>query len=111
MNKELMAYCGLDCEKCEARIATITKDEALRAKVAAEWSEMNHVEITPAMIHCFGCRVEGAKTPYCEALCPIRQCALKTGVEHCGKCLDKEDCALLAPVLGYSEEARENLKG
>ncbi len=29
MNK-LIAYCGLDCEKCEARIATVNQDEARR---------------------------------------------------------------------------------
>ena len=29
MNK-FIAYCGLDCEKCEARIATINNDDILR---------------------------------------------------------------------------------
>ena len=76
MNK-LIAYCGLDCEKCEARIATVNQDESLREKVAKKWSELNGVEITPAMINCVGCRVDGVKTPYCESLCPVRQCALK----------------------------------
>ena len=27
--KELIAYCGLDCEKCEARLATINNDNAM----------------------------------------------------------------------------------
>jgi len=31
---EFIAYCGLDCEKCEARIATMNNDDALRQKVA-----------------------------------------------------------------------------
>ena len=39
MNKYI-AYCGLDCETCEAREATITNDDELRAKVAKEWSEL-----------------------------------------------------------------------
>lgn len=30
----LFAYCGLNCETCEARIATIHNDDALRKKVA-----------------------------------------------------------------------------
>ena len=38
---EFIAYCGLDCEKCEARIATMNNDDALRQKVAKEWSVMN----------------------------------------------------------------------
>ena len=49
--KELIAYCGLDCETCEARIATVNHDEALREKVARQWSELNQVTITPDMIH------------------------------------------------------------
>ncbi|MBQ2323438.1 MAG: DUF3795 domain-containing protein, partial [Oscillospiraceae bacterium] len=82
--KDLIAYCGLDCEACEARLATIRNDETLRQKVAVLWSELNGVEITPEMIHCTGCRVVGVKTPYCDSLCRIRQCALGRGVETCG---------------------------
>ena len=35
--KKLIAYCGLDCEKCDARIATLNNDNALREKVAELW--------------------------------------------------------------------------
>ncbi|MBQ5576063.1 MAG: DUF3795 domain-containing protein, partial [Bacteroidales bacterium] len=47
-----IAYCGLNCEKCEARIATINNDNDLRQKVAHHWSDLNQVEITPEMINC-----------------------------------------------------------
>ena len=50
--RKMIARCGLDCEKCEAFIATERNDDALRAKVAREWSELNRVEITPDMINC-----------------------------------------------------------
>ena len=43
-----IAYCGLDCETCEARLATINHDEALRKRVAKEWSELNGANITGA---------------------------------------------------------------
>ena len=49
-----IAYCGLECEACEAHIATINDDNELRMKVAREWSELNNVEITPDMIICPG---------------------------------------------------------
>lgn len=29
---QLIGCCGLDCEKCDARIATLTNDNALRKK-------------------------------------------------------------------------------
>ena len=32
--KDRIAYCGLDCEKCDAYLATINDDKALREKTA-----------------------------------------------------------------------------
>ena len=72
---DYIAYCGLDCETCEARLATINDDNELRIKVSKEWSRLNGVEITSEMINCSGCQIPGVKTPYCDTLCPIRQCA------------------------------------
>ena len=31
-----IAYCGIDCEKCEARVATKNNDDTLREKVAKD---------------------------------------------------------------------------
>ena len=110
MMKDYIAYCGLDCEACEARLATINDDNALREKVAGEWSELNNVEITPEMINCTGCRIPGAKTPFCDTLCPIRQCGLAKGYKTCGDCSDMEICEKLAMITGNNEEALRNLK-
>ena len=107
--KELIAYCGLDCESCEARTATVRNDDALRKKVAALWSELNGVEITSEMINCVGCRIDGAKTPYCESLCPIRQCALGKTLETCGSCAEHRTCEKLGMILKNNGEARRNL--
>lgn len=70
----LIACCGLDCEKCDARTATLTGDAVLREKTAALWTQLNGVTITPDMIFCTGCRAEGVKTPFCDSLCSIRSC-------------------------------------
>lgn len=107
--KELIAYCGLDCEKCDARIATIHNDDALREKTARLWSEMNHVPITAEMINCMGCRADGVKTPYCDSLCEIRKCALKKGLRTCGDCVDWENCKTVGAVLANSTDALKNL--
>ncbi len=108
--ENLIAYCGLDCEKCEARTATLTNDNALREKVAAEWSELNGVTITPEMINCEGCRVDGVKTPFCDSLCPIRQCALGKAFETCGDCEALNGCKTVAAVISNNDEALNNLK-
>ena len=109
--KDLIACCGLDCEACDARIATLNDDQALREKTAKRWSELNGVEITPAMINCEGCRTAGAKTPYCESLCPIRQCALGKGLATCGDCAEMDSCDKLGMVVGNNPQALRNLKG
>ena len=50
--KQLIACCGLDCEGCDARIATVGNDNELREKTARKWSEMNNApEITAATIN------------------------------------------------------------
>lgn len=105
-----IAYCGLDCHKCDAYLATINDDDYLRRKVAKEWSELNNVEITPDMINCEGCRANGKKTPFCESLCPIRQCALGKGCSTCGDCEEIDSCGKVKMVIGNNPEARENLR-
>ena len=108
--KKMIAYCGLDCEKCDAHLATIHNDDALREKTAKLWSELNHAPITPEMINCMGCRVDGVKTPYCESMCAIRKCATEKGVSTCGGCSELESCGIVGEVLNNSEDARSNLE-
>ena len=108
--KDFIAYCGLDCEACEARIATVNDDNNLRKKVAKEWSDLNGVEITPEMINCMGCRVDGVKTPYCDSMCQIRQCALKGKYDTCGDCKEMESCNKVAMVISNNKDALRNLK-
>ena len=108
--KDYIAYCGLDCETCDARIATETNDEELRRKVAKLWSEWNAVEITADMIHCSGCRMDGVKTPYCESLCPIRQCAMEREIETCGSCKEMETCEKVGMIIKNNKDALNNLK-
>ena len=102
----LIAFCGLDCSRCEARTATLHNDNALREQVARQWSEWNHVDIPAASINCLGCRTEGVKCPYCDSMCPIRQCALRREVSHCGECPESPDCHLLQQVHSNAPEAR-----
>jgi hypothetical protein len=109
--EDYIAYCGLDCETCEAHIATVDDDNDLRIKVAKEWSELNKVEITPEMINCAGCRIDGVKTPFCDSLCPIRQCALSKDIETCGDCGEMSTCEKLEMITGNNDEALKRLKG
>ena len=107
---KMIAYCGLDCEKCDAYRATVGNNDALREKTAKLWSEWNKTRITPDQINCRGCRADGVKSVYCESMCAIRRCAAAKGVETCGACPDMENCRILGEILSNNPEASENLK-
>ena len=97
---QLIGCCGLDCEACDARIATVTNDSALREKTAALWAELNGVPITPEIIHCTGCRVEGPKTPFCDKLCPVHNCVREK----------REGCPTLGRIAANTPSVLDSLK-
>ena len=107
---KLTACCGLDCEKCDARTATLTNDDGLRERTAALWSKLNGVTITPEMINCTGCRTEGAKTPFCDRLCPIRGCVREKGLDTCADCAQMDGCRTLGSIAENDPSVLENLK-
>lgn len=108
--KQLVACCGLDCEKCEARIATLNNDDRLREKVAKEWGEMNQMEFKPEWINCMGCRTEGCKTQYCSEMCKIRLCVMKKGYDTCGDCPELHTCGTLGELAVNAPYVFDNLK-
>lgn len=110
MNK-FIGICGLDCKICKARLATINNDDNLRKTVAEKWSILNDTNITPEMVNCQGCRIDGIKTVYCEKLCIIRQCAIENKFETCGDCDKVNSCDKLKFIIDHSnEDVLNNLK-
>lgn len=108
--RKMIAFCGLDCEKCDAYLATINNDQALREKTAKLWAELNNAPILPEHINCEGCRVDGMKTVYCNSLCSIRKCALEKGVGTCGECPELEKCQIVGMITDNNPDALKNLK-
>ena len=109
--KDMIGCCGLDCERCDAYIATISDDNDLREKTAKLWAEFNNAPILPEHINCEGCRKNGVKTVFCESLCSIRQCALKKGVSTCGDCSELETCSIIGEIISNNPDVLKNLKG
>ena len=108
--KNMIAYCGLDCENCDAYLATVNNDQEMRKKTAKLWAELNNAPIFPEHINCEGCRVDGVKTVFCDSMCGIRQCAMKKGVNTCGDCSDLEKCSIISAILENNPSALINLK-
>ena len=107
---QLIGCCGLDCEKCDARIAALSNDNALRKKTTALWTKLNGVTIIPEMINCTGCRIDGAKTPFCDKLCHVRNCVREKGLNTCADCEQMDGCPTLGQIAVNSPFVLENLK-
>lgn len=105
----LIGCCGLDCATCDARIATLTNDDALREKTAALWTRLNGVPITPDMIHCTGCRLDGAKTPFCDKLCAVHNCVREKGFDTCADCPETDGCPALGRIAANNPQVLERL--
>jgi hypothetical protein len=111
MNMEkLIACCGLNCAACDARTATITNNNELRAKVAEKWRvQYNAPGILPEMINCTGCMEAGVKFSHCKE-CEIRNCAISNNFRTCAECGKLENCQTVKIVHQYVPEALENLR-
>jgi hypothetical protein len=107
---KLIAVCGIDCAVCPARKATLANDDALRAKTAAEWSEMFKSDIKPADINCRGCNsAEGPWFSYCAGMCEIRKCGLGRALATCAECPDYA-CDKLTAFFKTVPDAKANLE-
>ena len=108
--EKLIACCGLNCETCDARIATVKNSDELRKATAESWQKMfNAGEIPYQSINCTGCRVEGVKFAHCNT-CEIRVCVNNKGYETCGDCPDMETCQIVAFIHKSAPDAVANLK-
>jgi len=109
MKTDLIACCGIDCENCDARIATVANDNELKEKTAQKWSEMYGASgITAASINCTGCRVDGPKFSHCNN-CEIRTCVFEKGFKTCGECTELDTCTIIGFVLQNVPGTKENL--
>lgn len=108
--KKLIGCCGLDCEKCDAYLATVHNDDNLREKTAELWSKLNNTSITPEMINCSGCRGEGIKTFFCSNLCKVRKCVQTKGFETCAECNKLKTCFTIAQIHKRNPSVLKNLQ-
>jgi hypothetical protein len=108
MNK-IISCCGINCEQCDARIATLANDDALRAKTAETWGQMFNANIKAADINCAGCREDGVKFSHCM-MCEIKKCAEAKNFATCGDCSEIESCETIGYVLKNVPDALTNLK-
>jgi hypothetical protein len=104
----MIAYCGLNCLKCDGYIATQSGDELQIAEVAKKWSQLYSADIKPEHVVCHGCKSNEQRSFHCTNLCEIRKCAVSRGLDTCAECGDYS-CENLEVILNCVPEAKENL--
>lgn len=107
MEEQLLAYCGLSCRMCPARLATLSDDIQEKSKVAAQWTEEFKTEIKAEDINCTGCKPDGVKFGHCHQ-CQIRQCSSEKKLENCGFC-DDYPCDKLNDIFNHMPVAKDTL--
>jgi hypothetical protein len=118
MMEKLLAYCGINCDECPARIATVENDDALRQKTAEEWYKLyaNILEsfgihgLKPEDMNCYGCRSDHGHFIGCTA-CPIKKCCQERNISECASCDEYESCEMLKAFYSTAthKDAKENL--
>jgi hypothetical protein len=104
----MIAYCGIDCFKCDSYIATQSGNSKELAHVAAKLTKRYGEEVKPEYVICDGCKTNKRHSFFCDNLCKMRTCCIKKKYESCIECSDFP-CKELQFELDNSTEAKSNL--
>lgn len=106
---DMVAFCGIDCGKCKALIATRNNDAEMKKAIAEEWTKESGHQIKPEDINCVGCLVlDGSHISYCS-VCEIRNCGTKKKVQNCAYCVEYK-CEKLTKFHENAPKAKEQLE-
>ncbi len=101
-----LAFCGLECNNCDAFIATKENDDSKRKQVAENWSNMFGADIKPEEINCNGCHSD-LLFSHCK-VCEIRKCGMEKSLTTCGDCSDYS-CDKLNFIHDHDSDAKKRL--
>ncbi len=105
----MIAYCGIDCEKCDSYIATQSEKKEELMKVANKLAIRYSAEVKPEYVICDGCRADGRRSYFCKNICKMRTCCIEKNYYSCIEC-DELPCEELQDELDKNPEALTNLK-
>jgi hypothetical protein len=111
---ERVAFCGLSCDSCPVRWATMEEDRAkqgrMRTVIAQKAREQYGMELQPEDVtDCDGCRTENGRLFSGCQQCAIRECAKHKNLGSCAMCGDYA-CEKLQKFFSTDPEAKMRLE-
>ena len=110
----MIAYCGLQCDTCPIRLATLEPDKQkqlqMRTMVANILRDRYNMVLRPDEItDCDGCTLETGRLFITCAQCNVRKCARERKHDSCAYCKDYA-CEKLQAVFADQPEAKMELE-
>ena len=107
--EDMVSFCGIDCNKCDAFIA-LRRGYSLekRKAIAEKWARQYGGTPRGEDISCEGCTSSGKLFKHCK-VCWIRKCGMGKGIRNCAYCGDYP-CRRLSAFLEHaSKDAKPRL--
>lgn len=105
----MIAYCGIDCSKCDSYLATQSGKYEELEKVAEKLSRLYQADVKPEYVICDGCKIGKRLSFHCANLCKMRKCCIEKKYNSCIECADFL-CKELQFELNNNPEAIDNLR-
>lgn len=111
---EILAYCGLVCERCLIHLATFepngTVQNEMRVKIANELAKIYGTSPKPEVItDCDGCMIKNGRLFTGCIDCSIRTCAISNNLSNCAYC-DDFACEKLEKYYSFDQDSRKRLE-
>ncbi len=105
----IIGCCGLVCSNCPVFLATISDDDAARAKTAEFFFKKYEFEFKAKDMNCDGCISEnGRLIAHCNS-CEIRKCCREKRLENCSVCKE-QPCDYLFKFHEFSADAKASFE-
>lgn len=101
------SYCGIECNKCEIYLATVSNNMEKIRQIAKKYSD-DKCQFTTEGIKCMGCGTASSKLSEMCMNCQIMKCAEDKQIETCAQC-SEYPCSIIDKYIDPSSQNRKVL--
>jgi hypothetical protein len=107
--EEYISCCGLNCQECEARKATLANDDVMKEDVAKKWAQMYNPDLKATDINCTGCLEPNEQVfGFCKT-CKLRICCKDKGFANCAHCPEFSSCETVNQYSQFIPQGKTRL--